>query len=148
MPVCSRTRSASVLVLTAALGMVGCYHYRVASPAVANLNEPVSVTQWSILWGIIQSKDEDTTCRCMNNGMSEVTASTNFGYLILGVVSLGIVVPTELTYVCGKPPVGGKWPDPPAQGRCPSLRVFPAPPGGPPMPADSAQPSTPPDPGF
>jgi hypothetical protein len=108
------------------LALGGCYHYRVAAPQVSNLNEPVSVTKWAYLWGLLQEADEDTSCRCMNNGIKEVTASTHLGYLLLGVVSLGTVVPTELVYVCAKPPVGGKWPDPPAAA-CGDVVILPPP---------------------
>jgi hypothetical protein len=119
----------------AALAVASCYHYRASAPQVSNLSEPVSVTKWSYFWGLVQSADEDTSCRCMNNGIKEVTASTNFAYLLLGFVSLGVLLPVELTYVCGKPPVGGKWPDPPRQcksGNGSGPVLLPVPPGGPP----------------
>jgi hypothetical protein len=109
----------SWVVLTIAVNALpSCYHYRVAAPQVANLNEPASVTKWSLFWGLAQSAEEDTSCRCMNGGLKEVTASTNYGYLLIGVVSLGTVVPAELEYVCGKPPPGAPWPTPPSADQC------------------------------
>ena len=116
------------LVLGSALCTGACYHARVSAPAVSNLNEPVSVTKVAWVWGLVQGHDEDTTCVCLNNGLKEVTATTNFGYLLLSVVTLGIVVPTELSYVCGKPPIGGKFPDPPSSSQCRDIVVLPVPP--------------------
>lgn len=125
----------------ASLVLGACYHARVAAPNVANLNEPVSVTKVSLLWGLAQSRAEDTTCTCLNNGIKEVTSNTNFGYLLLGVVTLGIVVPTELEYVCGKPPPGGQFPDPPRSSECPNIVTLPPPPSSPAAPSSSATPT-------
>ena len=106
----------------------GCYHYRVSAPQVANLDEGRSETKWAFFWGLVQEPETDTSCVCKNNGLKEATASTNLAYLLLGVASLGIAVPTELEYVCGKPPPDGRWPDPPRH--CPDYVDLPPPPAG------------------
>ncbi|WP_394842148.1 hypothetical protein LZC95_34355 [Pendulispora brunnea] len=118
MPRRDRSRRAVALLFIAATA--GCYHYRVAAPAVANANEPIASTKWSLLWGTIQNESTDTSCICLNNGIKEVTASTNFGYVMLSIASLGIAVPIRMEYVCGKPPPGTALP-PPAAGQCPNI---------------------------
>ncbi|HEY5955008.1 MAG TPA: hypothetical protein VIV60_00595 [Polyangiaceae bacterium] len=118
----------ALVLVAAAAGSVGCFHHRVAAPHVANFNEPVSVTKWSLFWGLAQSAAEDSSCRCLNGGLKEVTASTNYGYLLLGVASLGVAVPTQLEYVCGKPAPGAAWPTPPSPGECSDIVVLAPPP--------------------
>lgn len=117
------SRCSGFALAIAAGALSSCYHYRVTAPQVANLNEPASVTKWSLFWGLAQSAAEDTSCRCMNGGLKEVTASTNFGYVLIGVASLGIAVPAELEYVCGKPPPGAPWPNPPSAEQCENVVV-------------------------
>jgi hypothetical protein len=122
MPINSR---APVLALSVLL--TGCYHYRVTAPEVADLSDhPVSETKWAIAWGLVQEDASDTSCVCMNNGIKEITASTNLGYTLLSVVTLGVVVPMDVEYVCGKPPVGAPFPEPPRG--CPGVVDLPVPP--------------------
>ena len=106
--------------------LTGCYHYRVSAPQVADLSDPVSETKWSLAWGLVQEDASDSSCACKNNGIKEVTASTNLGYTLLSVVTLGIVVPVDVQYVCGKPPVGAPFPDPPRG--CPGVVKLDVPP--------------------
>jgi hypothetical protein len=107
-------------------GLGGCYHYRVSAPQVSDLSAvPVTETKWSLAWGLVQEEASDTSCACMNNGLKEITSSTNLGYALLSVVTLGIVVPMDVEYVCGKPPAGGPYPDPPSG--CPNVVDLPVP---------------------
>jgi Bor protein len=120
------TLLATQALATLLAGGSGCYHYRVSAPQVAALSDARSETKWSYFWGLVQESETDTGCLCMNNGLKEVTASTNAGYLLLSVVTLGAVVPTELEYVCGKPDPTGPWPTPPPN--CPGQVDLPVPP--------------------
>lgn len=134
----SRQRaSIALLCALATASLVSCYHYRVAAPQVSNQNEPISVTKWSFFWGLLQEADEDTSCACLNNGLKETTASTNLAYVLLGVVTLGTVMPLELEYSCAKPPPDGKWPNPPPAAQC-GFPVLPVPSGGAPAPRESS----------
>ena len=78
----------------------GCYHYRVAPARSVPADEGHSTTLHSIAWGLVQSSAEQPECQ--GNGAAEVVAHTNLGYVLLGVVTLGIWVPLELEWKCAK----------------------------------------------
>jgi hypothetical protein len=106
-------RRAARWVWLASLGLClcGCYHYRL-SPVGPNgvrlplATEPEDETVWSFFWGISQPEVRPHTCQ--GNGLAEVTATTNLGFSLLTVVTLGIVAPAQLQWRCAK--------DVPAQG--------------------------------
>jgi hypothetical protein len=88
-----------VLLLSNALG---CYHYQVEVP------ERLPATQWkeerlaAKFWGAIQ--EELTTTNCVSNAIDQVRVSTNYGYLLVGVLTLGIYVPIDVEWRCSKQP--------------------------------------------
>jgi hypothetical protein len=79
----------------------GCYHYRLAGQSVAAATEPRRVTLWSTLWGLSQ-QNINTDETCVGNPVAEVTTSTNIGYVLLTVVSLGFAAPVEVEWKCAK----------------------------------------------
>jgi len=90
------TRIATVFLLICTLSLSSCYHYRISS-----LGDPDSVliqqkTQVNYLWGFIQPKDLRANCE----GINKVRISTNLGYILLSVVTVGIVVPQKVEWVC------------------------------------------------
>jgi hypothetical protein len=84
-----------------------CYHYRVAAPNVSAATDPQPerVTQWAFFWGALE-QPFDASCLCMNNAIKQTTATTNYGYALLAVVSLGILAPMQVEVVCANPPPG------------------------------------------
>lgn len=84
----------------------GCYHYRLAGQNVAPATEAKSVTLWSTIWGLSQ-QNINTDPKCAGNPIAEVTASTNVGYALLTVVSLGFAAPIQVEWKCAKDQ-GGK----------------------------------------
>lgn len=107
----------------AAFLLSACYHYRVDAPALSAAKEPISATRWAFFWGLAQPGDISTKCVCLNRGLKEATATTNAGYALLTVVTLGIVAPLELEFVCSKPPAdpsGSDW-RPPNRDECPNI---------------------------
>lgn len=86
----------------------GCYHYRITGKNLAAATEPKRDTLWSTIWGLRQ-QNIDTDNQCLGNPIAEVTASTNVGYALLTVVSLGFVAPVEVEWRCAKDqPPGGR----------------------------------------
>ena len=84
-----------------------CYHYRVSGQNVA-ATEAKRATLWSTVWGL-QQQNVNTEQPCLGNPIAEVTASTNFGYALLTVISLGFVAPVEVEWTCAKDqPPGGR----------------------------------------
>lgn len=83
----------------------GCFHYRL-TPVSADgeplppATEPQSETVWSFAWGLAQPTLNPANCQ--GNGASEVTTTTNLGYALLTVVTLGIVAPAEVEWRCAK----------------------------------------------
>ena len=86
----------------------GCYHYRVSGEDVPAGSEAKQATLWSSLWGTRQ-QNINTGQTCLSNPTAEVTMSSNFGYAVLTVLSLGLVAPIDVEWKCAKdrPTSGG-----------------------------------------
>ena len=85
-------------VVAAALCLHGCYHARISFPDTAPQGmEPRS-------WGLSQQNLEPRDCPSAS--LSEVTATTNLGFVLLTVVTLGFVSAVEVEYRCAKLPGG------------------------------------------
>ncbi|HWJ26897.1 MAG TPA: hypothetical protein VNS32_10170 [Flavisolibacter sp.] len=103
-------RSLSTLTITGLLVLhlittEGCYHYRIQTtnpdPATSYQKKVV----WSYCWGLINKPQNFVVPNCNNNNaLDEVLVTTNFGYSILTIVTLGIVCPLEMKWKCHKPP--------------------------------------------
>jgi len=86
--------------LLGALMASGCYHYRAAPPDLVPSTEPESRTVWSYAWGLVQQNVQPPSCQGV--GLSEVTVSTNFGFTLLTVLTLGFVSPATVEWRCAK----------------------------------------------
>ena len=106
-------RVALVAVLTVA---AACYHYRVAAPGPVSpgVTEPKGEVLWSFVWGLIQ--EYPRVDNCQGQGMAEVRASTNLGFVLLTVVTLGLASPMQVEWRCA-PPTPPEGRIPPAEGR-------------------------------
>lgn len=105
--VCATMRllSAACLLLAS-----GCYNYRLTPigpdrQPLRAATEPQQVTLWSFAWGLAAQPLVQPDCQ--GNGTAEVTATTNLGYALLTVATLGIVVPAQLEWRCAKDAAGG-----------------------------------------
>jgi hypothetical protein len=87
---------APLLLLTTA----GCFHYRVQPPDVAPATDPRSETVWVFLWGAVQQEVRPDDCQ--GNGTAEVAVSTNFGFTLLTVATLGLAAPATVQWTCAK----------------------------------------------
>lgn len=88
------------------LGGQGCYHYRVTTddrPAT----EYEKKTVHNLLWGLLTQDAPAADCvgEGKSNGLSEVRISTNLGYLIISVATVGIWVPLDVEWRCARLPV-------------------------------------------
>ncbi len=94
------TRRAAAVVLLALATLTGCYHYRVEPVDAPPGTEPESTTQHSLFWGLVQTQAEEPNCQ--GNGAAEVVATTNLGFSLLTVATLGIWSPLQLEWRCAK----------------------------------------------
>jgi len=88
------------VALIALAATSGCYHYRVTPANTAPADDGHSTTKHSFFWGLLQERAEEPNCQ--GNGAAEIVASTNFGYALVSVVTLGIWVPLHLEWKCAK----------------------------------------------
>ncbi|MBK8965730.1 MAG: hypothetical protein R3D58_22375 [Saprospiraceae bacterium] len=80
-----------------------CYHYRIMAPDFDPATEYQSKTAHSLFWGLIQSQPMRPANCANSNGLDEVRVSTNFGYALITVATLGIWCPVQLEWRCAKP---------------------------------------------
>lgn len=81
----------------------GCYHYGIGQRDRSAATEPRSETLWSTFWGLSQ-QSIDTTTSCAGNPIARVRTSTNLGYVLLTMATLGILAPAEVEWTCAKDP--------------------------------------------
>jgi len=87
------------------LGSQGCYHYRVsaAGPAGANPSTfPHATTLHAALSGLAQDKALESVC-AKDEALARVRTTSNFGYTLLTVVTLGLWAPIHVEYECANP---------------------------------------------
>lgn len=100
-------RRTFVLPLTLVL-LAGCWYHRIeaSSPAMAS-TEYESATYWSFFYGVWQR--EPTPTNCNGQALKEVKVSSNLGFALLTVATLGLVAPERISWKCAKatPPEGG-----------------------------------------
>ena len=87
----------------------GCYHYRVSSAHFDPSTSYNQKTVHSFFWGLVQPGENGISvvannCDSLNiHSIDEVRISTNFGYALLTVVTLGIWSPMTVEWKCAKP---------------------------------------------
>jgi hypothetical protein len=100
-----RFASALAPLLFLSSGCTASY-FRIAPSGVTPATQPRSVTEAAYLWGIIQPNDLVPTNCPDKVPLAEVTAETNFGYVLVEAVTLGIVVIQRIEWRCAKDPGG------------------------------------------
>lgn len=82
-----------------------CYHYRVLTTNSDPATEYQKKVVYSYFWGLINKPKDFIVPNCNNNNaLDEVRVTTNIGYSLLTVVTLGIYCPLEVQWKCHKPP--------------------------------------------
>jgi hypothetical protein len=82
----------------------GCYHYRVIAPDPEPATEYEKRTVHSLFWGLMQARDISAD-DCLSNTLDEVRVTTNLGYSIVSVTTLGIWMPMDMRWRCAKEPL-------------------------------------------
>ncbi len=80
----------------------GCYHYHVHAPNFDPATEYRKKTAHALFWGLAQKNVLTENC-AVTHGMDEVKVSTNLGFAIITVASLGIWCPMTVEWKCAKP---------------------------------------------
>ena len=100
-----RPHSFTVCVVLLALlcaATQSCYHYRVAAAGAAGANPstfPHSMTLHATFWGLVQDRALENVC-AQDEALSRVRTTSNFGYTLLTMVTLGIWAPLHVEYEC------------------------------------------------
>jgi hypothetical protein len=89
-----------LLLLVLIMLVPGCYHTRVLVNNPDPATEYQSEVTTSYFWGLVQNNP--VAKDCLSNRIDEVRVSTNFGYLLVSVATLGIVVPMQVEWRCAK----------------------------------------------
>ena len=96
----ARASSRSLILLILIIGLQGCYHFRVTTPNPDPATDYEHRTMHSYFWGLVQ--ETQPADDCLSNSLDEVEVSTNLGYSLISVVTLGIWVPMDVRWRCGK----------------------------------------------
>ena len=93
--------------ICAALLNQGCYHFVVATKAQPSTNSiPEKAVAHSLFWGLVQKPVIIPTPVCNSMevyGVAEVKFTTNLGYALITVLTLGIYCPVQVEWYCSKP---------------------------------------------
>lgn len=87
----------------------GCYHYRVSTTKSDPSTTYVTKTAHAFLWGLVQKRENAVDVVAANcdsigvNKLDEVRVTTNFGYSLITVATLGIWSPVTIQWKCAKP---------------------------------------------
>lgn len=94
-----RFGAAMILILVA---LNGCYHYNVHAPNFDPATEYQKKTAHSLFWGLAQKDVSAENC-VASHGIDEVRVTTNLGYAIITIATLGIWCPMTVEWKCAKP---------------------------------------------
>lgn len=86
----------------ALLLLTGCWYHRVEVPSpVTGATEYESATHWSFAWGAFQREAQPANCN--GQALKEVKVSSNLGFALITVVTLGLVAPERISWKCARP---------------------------------------------
>jgi len=96
------------LLLSYLMALQSCYHYNVRVPEPDPGTVPKTKTVHALLWGLVQPNTVADNCE-ESNTLNHVRATTNVGFALLTIITLGIYVPMQLEWTCGTvPPLRGE----------------------------------------
>jgi len=91
------------VMLATSLLLTGCATHRLVVKHPNPYGEPRTASSTAFGWGAVQKR---TVAECDNSLIDEVRVKQNFGQSLLTVLTLGIVMPTTVEYLCAKTPTG------------------------------------------
>lgn len=97
-----RIRAAAMGVLVSVALIAGCYHYvaKVSEAAGPPATEYTGEVVWSLAWGLVQQNPQIGNCQ--DQPLAEVRVSSNFGFVLLTIATLGIAAPAKVEWRCAK----------------------------------------------
>ena len=104
----------SMALVLLQLGTAGCYRYHLLAPEPDPVVTSCRRTVHTLAWGLITRDTRSTHCEgavpdtvasaCrQSNAIDQVRVSSNFGFTLLTIVTLGFWSPIELQWHCAKP---------------------------------------------
>lgn len=101
-------------MVAAQLMTMGCYRYHLLSPEPDPIVTACQRTVHTLAWGLITRDTRTTHCEgavpdsvasaCrQSNAIDQVRVSSNFGFTLLTILTLGFWAPVELKWNCAKP---------------------------------------------
>ena len=98
-----------LLIVTVTCLGPGCYRYRISTTKFDPSTTYVKKTAHSFFWGLVQKRERGVDVVAANcdslglNSLDEVRVTTNFGFALLTVATLGIWSPMTMEWKCPKP---------------------------------------------
>jgi hypothetical protein len=91
------------------LAATGCSttHVSVAEPDPVTEYRERNETAHTFFWGLVLDPQTVIADNCESNALDEVRVSTNFGFALVTVLSLGIWSPIEVNWRCAEAADGG-----------------------------------------
>ncbi|WP_240625528.1 Bor family protein [Spirosoma pollinicola] len=81
-----------------------CYHYRITTSKFDPSTGYQKKTAHAFFWGLVQKNVIATNCDSLNlKSLDEVRITSNFGYSVITVATLGIWSPVQIEWKCPKP---------------------------------------------
>jgi hypothetical protein len=108
---CRRGRRSMVVFAFAfsVLAATGCSTTTVSVPHPDPVTEyrERNTTAHTFFWGLVQDPQTVVATNCESNSLDNVRVSTNYGYALVTVLSLGIWSPLEVNWRCAEAPDSG-----------------------------------------
>lgn len=109
-----RGKAMGLTLMTLQLMTGGCYRYHLLSPEPDPIVTACQRTVHTLAWGLITRDTRTTHCEgavpdsvasaCrQSNAIDQVRVSSNFGFTLLTIVTLGFWAPMQLKWQCAKP---------------------------------------------
>jgi hypothetical protein len=99
-----RNRIWAAVLASTLLFSQACYHTRVLTEAPPASADYTNKTVDQFFWGLLQKDVTAGPQLCASNALQEVRVTTNFGYALLTIATLGIWSRIEVQYKCAKEP--------------------------------------------
>ena len=93
-----------IALLISILAIQGCYHYHVSTSKFDSSTGYQRKTVHSIGWGLTQKNVIANNCDSIRiNSLDEVRVSTNLGFALITICTVGFWCPMTIEWKCAKP---------------------------------------------
>lgn len=98
----SHAKALLVLLFSSCMFLQSCYQYKIIPKNVMPATEESQKkTVCELFWGLAH-EPTITPQDCHGNGVTNVRVKTNFGFILISTLTLGIVVPVTVQWQCAK----------------------------------------------